>query len=130
MLLIQEGKLEMKLEHLIKAYIHNGVEAELNRNGSERAGTIKYADGINSAYMVDEDDTVIAMKLYINCLARAMNVRAQKEHTIKAIKVIQQSIMLIGNITLHECNMILKSLGIFDGTFQKRKTNKAPGQRI
>lgn len=112
----------MKLEHLMQAYKENNIEAELKEMNSnnERAGVITFADGISASYLLDNEDIVIAMKIFFNCLARDR----QLSHTIKVLTIMQNTIMLLSNITQEECNMILNKLGLFDNTFQKRKENK------
>lgn len=117
----------MKIEHLIKAYKLNNIDIEIKdmSDEKERAGTIKFADGISASYLLDNEDIIVRMKIFFNCLARdSMKPVAQLNHVIKAIKVMQNTIMLLSNITQKECNMILEKLGLFDNTFQKRKENK------
>ena len=117
----------MKLEHLIQAYKVNNIEAELKEMNSnnERAGTITFANGISAAYLLDDEDIVISMKIFFNCLAReSMQVEAQISHTIKVLNVMQNTIMLLSNITQKECNMILRELGLFDNTFKEGKQIK------
>ena len=70
----------MKLEHLIQAYRVNNIEVELKEMNSnnEKAGTITFANGISAAYLLDDEDIVISMKIFFNCLAReSMKVEAQ-----------------------------------------------------
>lgn len=117
----------MKLEHLIQAYKVNNIEAELKEMNSnnEKAGTITFANGISAAYLLDDEDIVISMKIFFNYLARkSMKVDAQISHTIKVLNVIQNTIMLLSNITQKECNMILSELGLFDNTFKEGKQIK------
>lgn len=117
----------MKLEHLFQAYKVNNIEAELKEMNSEeeRAGVITFDNGISASYLLDNEDIVISFKLFANCLARGnFKVEAHISHTIKILNIIQNTIMLLANITQTECNMILDSLGLFDNTFVKRKTNK------
>lgn len=118
----------MKLEHLIQAYNFNKIPANIKKEveqDNERAGTIEFYNGIVASYLLDNEDIVVAMKLFMNCLTRdTSTLTGQLSHTIKVIQVMQQTIMLLGNIPQKECNMILDKLGLFDNTFQKRKTNK------
>ena len=117
----------MKLEHLIQAYKLNNIEAEVKdmSEANERAGTITYAEGISAAYLLDDEEIVIAIKIFFNCLARgSMKVEAQLSHTIKVLSVMQNTMMLLGNITQRECNMILETLGLFDNTFLEGKQIK------
>ncbi len=117
----------MKLEHLIQAYKVNNIEAELKEMNSknERAGVINFANGISASYLLDDEDIVIAMKIFFNCLAReSMKLDAQLSHVIKVIQVMQNTIMLLSNIPQNECNMILDKLGLFDNTFKEGKQIK------
>ena len=117
----------MKLEHLIQAYKLNNIEAELKEinQDNERAGVITFANGISASYLLDNEDIVIAMKMFFNCLTTdLLNVQNQLSHTIKAINIMQKTIMLLSNITLKEANMILESSGLFDNTFTEGKQIK------
>ena len=117
----------MKLEHLIQAYKLNKIDATIKdmSNEDERAGVINFANGISASYLLDDEDIVIAMKIFFNCLTvDGLTVQNQLSHTIKVIQVMQNTIMLLSNIPQKECNMILEKLGLFDNTFQKRKENK------
>jgi len=117
----------VKLEHLIQEYKLNNIEAEVKdmSEANERAGTITFAEGISAAYLLDDEEIVIAIKIFFNCLARgSMKVEAQLSHTIKVLSVMQNTIMLLGNITQKECNMILETLGLFDNTFSEGKQIK------
>ena len=118
----------MKLEHLIQAYNFNKIPAKIKEEeevDKERAGTIEFYNGIVARYLLDNEDIIVAMKLFMNCLTRdTLTLTGQLSHTIKVLQVMQQAIMLLGNISQKECNMILEKLGLFDNTFQKRKANK------
>lgn len=123
----------MKLEHLIQAYKINGIEAELKEENEatdvygnkERAGVISFGNGITASYLLDDEEIVVAMKIFFNCLARnSFKIDTQISHTIKVMAVMQNTIMLLSNIPQKECNMILESLGLFDGTFTQGKQIK------
>ena len=117
----------MKLEHLLQAYKLNKIDATVKdmSNEDERAGVINFANGISASYLLDDEDIVIAMKIFFNCLARgSTKLNAQLSHVIKVIQIMQNTIMLLANIPQKECNMILEKLGLFDNTFQRRKENK------
>ena len=118
----------MKLEHLIQAYNFNKIPAKLKEQieqNNERAGTIEFYNGIVASYLLDDEDIVVAMKLFMNCLTRDMlTLTVQLSHTIKVLQVMQQTIILLGNIPQKECNMILEKLGLFDNTFSKGKQIK------
>ena len=118
----------MKLEHLIQAYNFNKIPAKTKEEieqDNERAGTIEFYNGIVSSYLLDNENIVIAMKLFMNCLTRdILTLTGQLSHTIKVLQVMQQTIMLLGNVPQKECNMILEKLGLFDNTFSKGKEIK------
>lgn len=118
----------MKLEHLIQSYNFNKISARIKEEintPNERAGVIEFYNGIAASYLLGSNDTVISIKLYINCLTRkALNLSGQLSYITNALLVIQQTIMLLSNISQEECNILLTKLGLFNNTFQKRKTNK------
>lgn len=117
----------MKLEHLIQTYKQNNIDIELKdmSDKNERAGVIAFANGISASYLLDDEDIVIAMKIFFNCLTKeTLNINTQISHIIKVLNIMQNTIMSLSNISQKECNMILHALGLFDNTFQKRKTNK------
>lgn len=117
----------MKLEHLIQAYKVNNINVELKdmSNEKERAGVINFANGISASYLLDDEDIVIAMKIFFNCLTTdTLQIQNQLSYTIKILNIMQNTIMLLCNIPQKECNMILEKLGLFNNTFQKRKENK------
>ena len=122
-----EGDVVMKLEHLLQAYKVNGIEAELKEmnNKKEKAGVITFENGISASYLLDNEDIVIAMKIFFNCLTRdSLTVTNQISHVIKIIQIIQNTVMLLGNVTQKESNMILESLGLFNNTFTEGKQIK------
>lgn len=117
----------MQLQHLIEAYKINNINIEIKdmSDENERAGTITFANGISAAYLLDDEDIIISMKIFFNCLTReSMKVDTQLSHTIKVLNIMQNTIMLLSNITQKECNMILDKLGLFDNTFMKGKQIK------
>lgn len=118
----------MKLEHLIQAYNFNNIPAKTKEEieqDNERAGTIEFYNGIVASYLLDNEDIVVAMKLFMNCLTRdTLTLTGQLSHTIKVLQVMQQTIMLLGNVPQKECNIILEKLGLFDNTFSKGKQIK------
>ena len=117
----------MKLEHLLQAYKLHNIESELKEMNSnnEKAGVITFANGISASYLLDDEEIVIAMKVFFNCLTReALSMSNQINHVIKIISVMQNTIMLLGNITQKEANMILESLGLFNNTFTEGKQIK------
>ncbi len=120
----------MKLEHLLKAYKLNNINAEIKNvnNEIERAGVITFTNGISASYLLDNEDIVIAMKIFFNCLVPdnkgKLTVINQIEHTKKIITIIQKTMMLLSNIPQKEANMILEHLGLFDNTFRSGKQIK------
>ena len=121
------GEMVMKLEHLIQAYKLNSIEAEVKDTSdeNEKAGVITFAKGITAAYLLDDEEIVVSMKMFFNCLNRDnMKLDNQLSHTIKVLNVMQNTIMLLCNVPQKECNMILDSLGLFDDTFKEGKQIK------
>lgn len=117
----------MKLEHLLQAYKVNNIEAELKDMsiGKERAGVINFAKGISASYLLDDEEIVIAMKIFINCFSRGITKADEyTAYILEAINVMQRTMMLLGNITQHEANMILEKLGAFDNRFKEGKQIK------
>ena len=103
----------MKLEHLIQAYKLNGINTKLKEMNSneERAGVITFTNGISAAYLLDDEDIVISIKIFFNCLVRdKLTITNQLEHVIKILSIMQNTIMLISNIPQKECNIILDNL--------------------
>ncbi len=117
----------MKLEHLLQAYKLNNIKTELKEmnNENEKAGVISFTNGITASYLLDNEDIVISMKIFFNCITQeTLTITNQVSHVIQVLNIMQNTIMLLANIPQKECNMILEKLGLFDNTFQKRKTNK------
>ncbi|MBR3002863.1 MAG: hypothetical protein IKF38_04820 [Clostridia bacterium] len=117
----------MKLEHLLQAYKVNNVEAELKEMNTEeeKAGVISFANGISASYLLDDEEIIIAMKMFFNCITlEELSLANQLSHTLKVINVMQNTIMLLGNITQKECNLILSELGLFNNTFNEGKQIK------
>lgn len=117
----------MKLEHLLQAYKVNNIEAELKEMNTEneKAGVINFAKGISASYLLDDEEIVIAMKVFFNCLSTdELTITSQLNHTIKILNIMQNTIMLLSNIPQKECNMILEKLGLFDNTFKNGKQIK------
>lgn len=117
----------MKLEHLLQAYKVNDIETELkemNRE-NEKVGVITFAKGISASYLLDDEEVVVAMKIFFNCLsANDLTISSQLIHTIKILNIMHNTIMLLSNIPKKECNMILDKLGLFDNTFKEGKQIK------
>lgn len=114
----------MKLEHLIQTYKVNNIDTQIKdmSNEKERAGVINFTNEISASYLLDEEDIVIAIKIFSNCLMKEkINIDTQVNHVIKILNVMQQTIMSLANISQKECNMILDKLGMFNNTFQNKK---------
>lgn len=117
----------MKLEHLLQAYKVNNIKAELKEMNTEeeKAGVISFANGISASYLLDDEEIIIAMKMFFNCITlEEISLANQLSHTLKVINVMQNTIMLLGNITQKECNLILSELGLFNNTFNEGKQIK------
>lgn len=115
----------MKLEHLIQAYKFNNIEAVVEdmSDNEEKAGTINFGKGIAAAYLLDDEDIVISLKMFFNCI-NGKTISNQLSHIIKVLNIMQQTIMLLSNVSQKECNMILEKLGLFDNTFKDGKQIK------
>ncbi len=117
----------MRLKHLIQAYNFNRIpvtiKQEINQE-KERAGVIRFNENINAAYLLDEEEFVIALNIFCNCITKELTIDSQISNALKVVEVLQKTIELISNIPIKEANMILEKLGLFDNTFQKRKENK------
>ena len=55
------GDVVMKLEHLLQAYKVNNIEAKLKEmnDKQEKAGTIKFTNGISASYLLDNENIVL-----------------------------------------------------------------------
>lgn len=115
----------MKFEHLIQAYKVNNIKADVETmdENNERAGTIKFDKGIASAYLLDDEDIVISLKMFFNCLG-GNTMSEQLSHSIKVLNLIQQTIILLSNVSKKECNMIIEKLGLLDSSFKGGKMIK------
>lgn len=114
----------MELEKLMQAYKINGVNAELKEMNEkkEKAGVILYENGISASYLLDNEDIIIIMKIFFNELTDdKLTLSNQIDYSVNVINIIKQTINLLANVTNEEINMILETLGLFDGTFKKGK---------
>ena len=107
----------MKLDHLMRAYKYFKIESKLD----EEEGIINFGKGIKAAYLLDKDRTVTCLKICINANLESRTDEEQLEYSIQVLSIMQQSIMLLGNTGKKECNMILRGLGVFDGTYGEGK---------
>ena len=115
----------MKLEHLIQAYNFNSISSNIEKqieDKKERAGVIKFNDNIHASYLLDDEDIVIALNIFCNCVVDKNTIEMQLQNVIDIIKIIQKSIELLGNTTQEEANKILDSLYMFE---QKLETKSA-----
>ena len=117
----------MKLEHLVQAYKINNVNVELEdmSNENEKAGVIKFCNGIAASYLLDEEQIVVAIKIFCNCITSDKpSIENQINYVLNIINIMQQTMMLLSNIPQKECILILESLGLFNGTFKEEKQIK------
>lgn len=117
----------MKLEHLIQAYNFNKIPANINeeiKQDNERAGVIKFNKNINASYLLDDEDIIVNMVIFCNCITYRKELKEQLKHTVEVIKVLQKTIELLANVPQKEANMILENLGLFDDTFKEGKQIK------
>lgn len=109
----------MNIKHLVQGYNFNRipvkVEKEIEKN-EERAGVLKFDTDISASYLLDEENIVVAMNLFVNCVVtNKKTLDRQIEHTTKTIEIIQKTIELLGNTSKEEANTIMKKLGMFKG---------------
>lgn len=119
----------MKLEHLIQAYNFNNISATIDKEiqqDKERAGVIKFYNGIAASYLLDKEDIVVSIKIIANPIPSLPDNKIDNylNYVIQMIKVMQKTIELIANIPQKESNMILDKLGLFDNTFKENKKIK------
>ena len=118
----------MRIDHLIQAYNFNRIPSKIKEeveNENEHAGVINFYNGITGSYLLDDEEVVIAIKIFFNCLTiDEKNISNQLNHTIKILNVRQKTIMALDNVSQEECNMILDKLGLFDDTFKDGKQIK------
>lgn len=114
----------MKLEHLIQAYNFNKIPAKIKQKinqDEERAGVIQYSKDTYGSYLVDNDEIVIVLNLFINCIvANNKTMKNQISHTTETLIVIQKTIELLGNTKQSEANKILEQLGLFNGNIKAK----------
>ena len=114
----------MKLEHLIQAYNYNRIPVKKSEEiieYGEEAGTIKFNENINAAYLLDDEDIVIAISIFINCVViKDKTINNMLTHTQQAINIIQKTIELLANTKQEEANSIIKQLGLFSGRIEKK----------
>ena len=112
----------MKLEHLIQAYNFNKIPAKIEKeidSPEEKAGVIKFNEDIYASYLLDEEEFVSSVNLFINAI-KANNLDIQLKHTTDVIIIIQKTIELITDVTQEEANNIMKSLGLFSGSIKEK----------
>jgi len=118
----------MKLKHLIQAYNFNkiptAIEKEIEQAG-EKAGVISFGNRISGSYLLNNEDMIIAMKIFFNCLTQDKKTfNNQLNHSIRIITIIQKTMEILSSIPQKEINMILDKLGMFDNTFREGKQIK------
>lgn len=114
----------MKLEHLLQGYQFNRIQVDIKERTSDDSGVLKFTDDIHAAYLLDSEEIVIDLELFINCIVKEKTLDKELMHTSKVIEILQQSIKLLSNITREEANIILTKLGFFDGSFVNKKQIK------
>ena len=82
----------MKLEHLIQGYNFNRIPAKIQEqmeDKEERAGIIIFGSGMTASYLLDDEDIVIAMRLFFNTLTTdKKTLLNQFNHTTKVLEII------------------------------------------
>lgn len=114
----------MKLEHLIQGYKFNRINARIKEtinDENERAGVIQFNDNIHASYLLDEEEMIVAISLFINCVEKNnKTIESQIKHTTDTINIIQKTIELQANVKQKEANKILKELKIFNGRIETK----------
>lgn len=114
----------MNLKHLMQAYNFNRIQAKIDKEineQDERAGVIKFNKDINASYLLDKENTVIAMNIFINGVTtNGRTIDNQLNHITQALIVIQKTIELLGNTKKEEANSILNQLEMFSGQLKKK----------
>ncbi len=101
----------MKLKHLLQAYKVNNIEAELKEmdDDREKAGVIIFNDSMSASYLLDDEDIVVSMVMFFNTIntpigTKTPTITQMIDYTIKIINIIQNTIMLLSNISKKEAN--------------------------
>lgn len=114
----------IKLEHLIQGYNFNRIPAKVDRefnDSKEKAIVINFSSGINGAFLLDEEDIVVALNLYADGVIQDnKTLDNQIKHVTETLIIIQKTMELVGNIKQEEANKILKQLGLFKGKIQNK----------
>ena len=109
----------MNLKHLMQAYSFNNIVAKIEEEivtSDERAGTIKFNEDINAAYLLGEDNNVIAMNIFANGITtNGRTIDDELRHATQTLIIIQKTIELLGNTKKEEANSILNQLEMFSG---------------
>jgi hypothetical protein len=105
----------MKLEHLIKGYKSKEINAELKEK-NKPVSILKFTDYIY-ADCYESEDVVTSVQIISDT-----KVKDQIQHCTDIIKVIASTIDLQTNLLEDERNVVINSLGLYDGSFVKGKT--------
>ena len=114
----------MKIKHLIEGYNFNCIPAKINNEveeSGEKAGVIKFTEDIYASYLLDEEEFVSGLNIFINAVKQNnKEAKGQVEHSIETINIIQKTIELLGNLTQSEANSIMTKLGLFNGKLKEK----------
>ena len=114
----------MKLEHLIQGYNFNKIPAKIEQKinqDEEKAGVIKYNEDTNGSYLIDDNEIVIAINIFSNCIVeKNKTIDNQLKHTTQTLLIIQKTMELLANIKQEEANNIMKQLGMFSGKIKEK----------
>lgn len=119
-----KGAMVMKIKHLIEGYNFNCIPAKINNEveeSGEKAGVIKFTEDIYASYLLDEEEFVSGLNIFINAVKQNnKEAKGQVEHSIETINIIQKTIELLGNLTQSEANSIMTKLGLFNGKLKEK----------
>lgn len=114
----------MNLKHLIQGYNFNKIPAKIDKEinqEKERAGVIKYNEKIHGSYLLDDEEIVVAITIFSNCVVeKDKTMDNQLKHTTQTLLIIQKTMELLGNIKQEEANNIMKQLGMFSGKIKEK----------
>ena len=97
----------MKIKHLIEGYNFNCIPAKINNEveeSGEKAGVIKFTEDIYASYLLDEEEFVSGLNIFINAV-KQNNKEAKGQ---------------LGNLTQSEANSIMTKLGLFNGKLKEK----------
>lgn len=104
----------MKLDHLIKGYSSRGIDVELKEE-NKPVSILKFTDNI-FANCYETENVITSIQIIADT-----KVKEQLKHCTDIIKILSVTIDLQTNLFEDERNIVIKSLGLYDGTFVEGK---------